>query len=78
MPGQTGPELAGRLVHERPSTKVLFMSGYPNRPGNEREHVNGDGLLMKPFTAGVLLQKVREALNNGHGGQPAKMDRMVH
>jgi PAS domain S-box-containing protein len=76
MPGQTGPELAGRLVLERPTTKVLFMSGYPNRPGSEREHLNGDGLLTKPFTAGLLLQKVRDALDARHAGSRPK--ELVH
>jgi PAS domain S-box-containing protein len=76
MPGQTGPELAGRLVLERPTTKVLFMSGYPSRPGSDREHLNGDGLLMKPFTARLLLQKVRDALNEDHTGSRPK--ELVH
>jgi len=63
MPGPTGPELARRLLVERPDTRVLYMSGYPNRPGTELELLHGDErLLVKPFTAGVLLQKVRDAL----------------
>jgi FixJ family two-component response regulator len=63
MPGPTGPELARRLLLERPDTRVLYMSGYPNRPGTQLELLHGDErMLVKPFTAGVLLQKVRDAL----------------
>lgn len=64
MPGLTGPELADRLVRTRPTTKVVFMSGYTT------EAIAKYGLLQsgapfvgKPFTPALLLEKLREALD---------------
>jgi two-component system, cell cycle sensor histidine kinase and response regulator CckA len=65
MPRMSGPDLAREILRSRPSTKVLFCSGY-----------NGDGvlhgvlgpstpLLRKPFTACSLALKVRDALDAG-------------
>jgi len=64
MPGSTGPSLFARLSAERPSLKVLYMSGYP-----DEGMVHQAGLppkvefLQKPFTAEALMFKVREALD---------------
>ena len=63
MPGMSGTELAKRLRDLRPSTKVLFMSGYTE---DERFASAGSGgksqLLAKPFTPSALAAKVREVL----------------
>ncbi len=58
MPGMGGRELATRLLKSRPSTRVLFASGYP------RTSLPGDGvdLIPKPFTPDELERKVRETL----------------
>jgi signal transduction histidine kinase len=63
MPGGTGRELAKRLTAERPDTKVLYISGYPEhgaRPGSVLEA--GSPFLPKPFTRQQLLDKIRQIL----------------
>ena len=63
MPGGNGRELAGQLVRGRPDLKVLYISGYSeNAPaaGTESEKI----FLQKPFTPAVLIEKVREVLEN--------------
>jgi two-component system cell cycle sensor histidine kinase/response regulator CckA len=57
MPGITGPQLALRLLGNRPSLKVLYMSGHT------AEDV-GTGLLRKPFPPEVLLARVRTVLDD--------------
>jgi len=57
MPGGSGQALAAELVKRNPALKVVYMSG-----------VHDGGLepgiifLQKPFTAGALGGKIREAL----------------
>ena len=60
MPQMKGPELAARLLAERPQTRVLFMSGY-----NE-ESLSGRArpiCLQKPFSAQTLTQTIRAILD---------------
>ena len=64
MPRMNGPELAARLVAERPGVRVLYMSGYPvdemNRRGVLPDH---DPCLTKPFRPDVLLRSTRAMLD---------------
>ena len=63
MPVLSGPKLAERLRAIRKDVKVLFMSGYVSTVLSESPHSLGeDELLMKPFTATSLAQRVREAI----------------
>jgi len=65
MPGGSGPELARVLVEERPSLRVLFVSGYP------REHGVPDAtaqFLAKPFTAADLLARIAACLSSPTSG----------
>jgi len=65
MPRMGGVELASRLVEHRPQLKVLFVSGYTGSPaGSLKLHGPGGTLLSKPFTAGELLEQVRERLGD--------------
>ena len=59
MPEMGGLELTERFAEGRPGVAVLMMSGYADRPLPE-----GHGLLVKPFTPGALLERVREALGS--------------
>ncbi|MDP3720209.1 MAG: response regulator [Acidobacteriota bacterium] len=65
MPGASGPELTRELLVERPSLKVIYMSGYP--PGTiDRQGVllAGIAFLPKPFTADALGRKLRSVLDS--------------
>jgi PAS domain S-box-containing protein len=64
MPGISGPALAARALRIRPGLRVLHMSGYT--PPDMADETRGEAFLQKPFTAEVLLAKVRAAL-----GEPA-------
>ena len=64
MPQMSGPEVAEKILAMRPEIKVLYMSGYPDHPVFDQDHVNRQaGFLQKPFTPPALAQKVREVLD---------------
>jgi PAS domain S-box-containing protein len=58
MPRMKGTELATRLVHDRPGTRVLYMSGYNDESMPEEETI-----LQKPFSAQTLTQALRTILD---------------
>ena len=64
MPGRSGKELAAEIIRARPTTKVLYMSGYSQdvivHQGVLEEGVN---LIEKPFSAERLLRRLREILD---------------
>jgi PAS domain S-box-containing protein len=66
MPQMKGPELAARVLAERPRTKVVYMSGY-----NEELLSDGESeppiCLNKPFSSQKLGQTVREVLDTEDG-----------
>ena len=63
LPGETGVTLAGRLSQEDPELKVLFVTGYAEQLGLcKRERAE---CLAKPFSTVVLLQKIKDLLDNG-------------
>jgi two-component system cell cycle sensor histidine kinase/response regulator CckA len=64
MPGMLGKELAERLVHVRPGTRVLYISGYAQPVLAAQGTLDpGVALLEKPFTAVDLLSAVRRRLD---------------
>jgi two-component system, cell cycle sensor histidine kinase and response regulator CckA len=66
MPGMSGSELATRLEAERPGMRVLYISGYPEDAIARHGVLQpGRSFLQKPFPPGVLLQTVREILDQG-------------
>lgn len=65
MPGMNGRELFEQLANRRPGLKVLFVSGYTGEDFREASNLELDApFLPKPFRLEVLLQKVREVLDN--------------
>jgi hypothetical protein len=76
LPGVGGCELAVRLKDDRPSLKVLFMSGYTDeRVTREISGEAGAPFLPKPFALPVLARKVREALDStSPPAEPAPAD----
>ena len=63
MPGASGPELTKRLVEQRPSLRVIFMSGYTEEAIVQHGLLTaGVAFLHKPFTSETLGRKVRAVL----------------
>jgi CheY-like chemotaxis protein len=64
MPGMGGRELAALFMPLRPTTRILFMSGYT---GDAIAHhallEPGVHYLQKPFSRDVIARKVREVLD---------------
>ena len=64
MPGVSGPELTSRLVKQRPSLKVIYMSGYTEESIVHHGVIKpGIAFLHKPFTSETLGRKIREVLD---------------
>jgi len=60
MMEMTGPELARHVSAQRPTTRVLFMTGY-----TEHDPAGAEALLHKPFSSSTLLGHVRRLLDSG-------------
>jgi CheY-like chemotaxis protein len=67
MPELSGKQLAARLMINRPSMKILYMSGYTS-DAIVHHGVLDEGIefLEKPFTPGSLCRKVREVLDTSN------------
>ena len=63
MPGISGPVLVERFATVRPGVRVLFMSGYAGDDLARRGVADDADLIPKPFTAEVLVRRVREVLD---------------
>jgi two-component system cell cycle sensor histidine kinase/response regulator CckA len=64
MPGMGGYELVQQLRERRPDLRVLFMSGYAEQARDPNEAMeSGTGFVEKPFTAKLLMQRLREVLD---------------
>ena len=64
MPQMSGPELAKRLVRDRPETRILCMSGYTDDALLRHGAIDsGIAYLQKPITPDKLARKVRMVLD---------------
>jgi CheY-like chemotaxis protein len=63
LPGETGRELAGRLRRANPGLKVLLVTGYAEQMG--LRDAGPEKCLAKPFSTGMLLRRVRQAIDCG-------------
>jgi PAS domain S-box-containing protein len=74
MPGASGPELTRRLVEQRPTLKVIYMSGYTEDAIAQHGVLNpGIAFLHKPFSSETLGRKIREVLDRAES-RPAHPD----
>ena len=63
MPGMSGHQLAAEFKHYYPSGEVLLMSGYPEQLALCSLSSSKQKYLAKPFSVDLLLQRVREILD---------------
>jgi PAS domain S-box-containing protein len=64
MPQMPGPQLAKRLLTERPSVRVLLMSGFAQPILDSGGHLDaGMTFIEKPFSGPALLAKVAQTLD---------------
>jgi two-component system, cell cycle sensor histidine kinase and response regulator CckA len=64
MPRMTGAELARHVARIRPEIRIMFMSGYSDDAVVRTIERSAAIFLAKPFTASILIEKVREALDH--------------
>lgn len=68
LPGETGRVLAAKLLREKIGLKVLLVTGYTEEiTGLDAKH---EECLRKPFSTAVLLQRVRQLLDQREQDQP--------
>ena len=69
MPDFRGPELARRLVEQRPDLVTLFMSGYMDDALGEDTATPSVPVdfIQKPFSPSALAARVREMLDRRRG-----------
>jgi len=68
LPGESGRSLAARLRRANPSLKVLLVTGYGEHMGLQADEK--EECLAKPYSAKVLLGRVRERIDfAGDGGE---------
>ena len=76
MPETSGKEIAQRLTSLRPTTCVLFMSGYTDDAIVHHGVLDSNvEFIQKPFTPVALARKVREVLDLKCGDQCKKLSR---
>ena len=63
MPGQDGPTWVRQALQQRPQTKVVFVSGYPEDAFDDGEEQIADAVFLpKPFSLNALTQTVQNQL----------------
>jgi CheY-like chemotaxis protein len=66
MPGLNGYQLAKQLLTHRPDLKVLYVTGYADNQTTELDELSANqAVLEKPFLPDVLVQRIRNLLDNG-------------
>lgn len=63
MPQMSGPKLAKLVLQRRPDTRVMFVSGYIERPEDVDDVSTAADFLQKPFTPDQLVETVRRVLD---------------
>ena len=71
MPQMLGKEVAAAVREIYPSTPVLYMSGYAHGVLTSQGRLDpGITLVTKPFSAGELIDKIRETLDQAAASDP--------
>ena len=79
MPGMSGPELLSRIRKDHPGCKGLYMSGYSDKALASGQYPQSEApLIQKPFSPGVLAQRVREILDAPAGTLPNAVVSSTH
>ena len=74
MPNTSGKELADQILISRPTTRVLYMSGYTDQAIVHQGVLDGDvAFLEKPFTPNSLALKVALVLHQDLGPEKSKV-----
>ncbi len=60
----SGPKLAKLVLERRPDTRVMFVSGYIERPDDVDDISTAADFLQKPFTPTELVETVRRVLDS--------------
>src|ERR1700732_1576443 len=63
LPGETGRVFAARLRRKNPDLRVLLVTGYGEQMGMREG--GQEECFAKPFSAEVLLRRVRQRLDSG-------------
>ena len=72
MPGMSGLDVAADIERHRPGMKILYMSGHASSVAIESiSRRSPDRVLIKPFDAGELIDRVTRLLGPGAAGPPS-------
>lgn len=63
MPSMSGPEMVDRILRQKASVKVLFMTGYGAQATLPNLSETQFSVIQKPFTTALLARKVRDCLD---------------
>ena len=67
LPGASGRDIARRVLEDRPSVRVLYMSGYTEDAIHHHGIFDpGLAFIQKPFTGDALVRKIREVMDAAH------------
>ena len=61
--GLTGTELGKSLTAEKPSLKIIYLSGYSSDLMGHGSDLRNVHFLQKPYSAQVLAKTVRDCLD---------------
>ena len=64
LPGASGRAIARLVVADRPSVRVLYMSGYMENAVDQHGVLEpGLAFIQKPFSGEALVRKIREVVD---------------
>jgi PAS domain S-box-containing protein len=65
MPRLSGPDAAAQIRHERPTVKVVLLTGFADSKLLEGKSLGDVSILEKPIAPEVLASRIREILGSG-------------